>query len=122
MDDIQEDLEDESDIRKVETSEEDKSPEMQIEIDEEKAMEHGLTPGEIAQSVDDITRGQTATSIESESDGVFDVIVKYSDQDFDNEADLKKLSIPNNEGEYIDLQDLANIEIGRASCREREEV
>ena len=112
MDDIQEDLEDESDIRKVETSEEDKSPEMQIEIDEEKAMEHGLTPGEIAQSVDDITRGQTATSIESESDGVFDVIVKYSDQDFDNEADLKKLSIPNNEGEYIDLQDLANIEEG----------
>src|SRR5699024_558089 len=96
----QEDLEDESDIRKVETSEEDKSPEMQIEIDEEKAMEHGLTPGEIAQSVDDITRGQTATSIESESDGVFDVIVQYSAQDFDNE------------GEYIDLQDLANIEEG----------
>src|SRR5699024_11023544 len=26
-----------------------------------------------------------------------------------NEADLKKLSIPNNEGEYIDLQDLSNI-------------
>src|SRR5699024_12525364 len=98
---IQEDLEDESDIRKVETSEEDKSPERQIEIDEEKAIEHGLTPGEIAQSVDDITRGQTATSIESESDGVFDVIVRYSDQDSDHEADLTRLSIPNNEGAYM---------------------
>src|SRR5699024_11060506 len=57
MDDIQEDLEDESEIRKVETSEEDKSPEMQIEIDEKKQMEHGLTHEEIAKSVDDIKRG-----------------------------------------------------------------
>src|SRR5699024_6987566 len=125
MDDIQEDLEDESDIRKVETSEEDKSQEMQIEIDEEKAMEHGLTHGEIvkseadkgtetqvendeekaiehgvaqgkiSQSVDDITGRQTDASIESEIDCVSDDIIKSSDQDFDNEADLKNLSIPN---------------------------
>lgn len=109
---IQEDLEDETDVREVETSEEDRSPEMQVQIDEKKARSHGLTPGEIAGTVDNITRGQTATSIQSESDGTFDVVVKYRDKDFDNEKDLKNLSIPNNDGDYIALKDLADIEEG----------
>src|SRR5699024_2553030 len=110
--DIKKDLEDESDIREVVTSKEERAPEIQIDIDEEKALEHGFSPAEIAQQVDNVTRGQTATSIESESNGTFDVIVKYQDKDFETEKDLENLEIPNSEGDYTTLKDLASIDNG----------
>lgn len=110
--DVKKDLEDESDIREVVTSKEERAPEIQIDIDEEKALEHGFSPAEIAQQVDNVTRGQTATSIESESNGTFDVIVKYQDKDFETEKDLENLEIPNSEGDYTTLKDLASIDNG----------
>src|SRR5699024_11022226 len=59
-DDIQDDLEDENTVREVTTSEEERAPEMQINLDDKKVRDHGLTPGEVAQTVDHVTRGETA--------------------------------------------------------------
>src|SRR5699024_6104704 len=50
-DDIQDDLEDENTVREVTTSEEERAPEMQINLDDKKVRDHGLTPGEVAQTV-----------------------------------------------------------------------
>lgn len=109
---VQADLEDEKDIREVTTSLGDRSPEMQVLIKEKEARQHGLTPGEIAQTVSNVTRGQTVTSIQSENSEIFDVVVKYSDEDLESKQDLENLSIPKHDGSYVMLKDVATIEEG----------
>ncbi|HLQ95854.1 MAG TPA: efflux RND transporter permease subunit [Pseudogracilibacillus sp.] len=111
-DDIQDDLEDENTVREVTTSEEERAPEMQIDLDDDKVRDHGLTPGEVAQTVDHVTRGETATTIQSEDDDTFEVVVKYDDEHFDKKDNLDDLLIPNSDGDYIALKDLADLDEG----------
>ncbi|RSL29869.1 efflux RND transporter permease subunit [Salibacterium salarium] len=112
VDTIREDLESESDVREVETSDEEQAPEMQVRIDEDAARDNGFVPAQIAQTVDNITRGQTATSIQTDSNDTYDVVVQYSEESLQDKQDLEELLIPNEEGNYISLDDLARIEEG----------
>ena len=45
--------------------------EIQIEVDRDKASAKGLTPYQIAQTVNSVTRGSFATQIIGENDAVF---------------------------------------------------
>lgn len=109
---LQADLEDEKDIREVETSLGERSPEMQVLINEKEAQKHGLTPGEIAQIVSNVTRGETVTSIQSEDSKILDVVVKYADEDLANKEDLENLMIPKHDSSHVSLKHVATIEEG----------
>ncbi|MFB4164425.1 efflux RND transporter permease subunit [Alteribacillus sp. JSM 102045] len=109
---IEEDLNDEDEVREVETSADERAPEMQVRVDQDAARDYGLVPAQIADTVHNITRGETATSIQTDSNENYDVIVKYSEDSLENQEDLENLLIPNDEGEYIPLDDLAVIEEG----------
>ncbi|RSL34951.1 efflux RND transporter permease subunit [Salibacterium salarium] len=109
---IRQDLQDETDVREVETSDEKQAPEMQVRIDEDAARDNGLAPAQIAETVDNITRGQTATSLQTDSDDNYDVVVQYSKESLQDTEDLENLLIPNEQGDYVALDDLAVVEEG----------
>ncbi|WP_026701323.1 efflux RND transporter permease subunit [Salibacterium aidingense] len=112
VEEIKGDLEDESDVRGVETSDEERAPEMQVRIDEDAARDNGFAPAQIARTVDNITRGETAASIQTENNETHDVVVQYSEESLQNTEDLRNLLVSNDQGDYVALDDLAVIEEG----------
>ncbi|MER2089315.1 MAG: efflux RND transporter permease subunit [Sporosarcina sp.] len=85
--------------------------EIQIEVDPEKASANGLAPYQIAQTVNNVTRGSLATQIIGKHDDVFGVNVKY-DKKFRNSMDrLKNLKLRTPAGNFISLREVAKIDI-----------
>ncbi|MFB5661799.1 efflux RND transporter permease subunit [Alteribacillus sp. HJP-4] len=109
---IQDDLNDESFVREIDLSSEEQAPEMQVNIDTEAARDNGLTPAQISQTVEDVTRGTTATTINTEDGNTYEVNVQYNEESTEDQEDLENLQIPNAEGEYIALSELADVEEG----------
>ena len=54
--------------------------EIQMPVDREKAIDKGLVPYQLAQTVNNITRGALATQIISEDNEVFSVLVEYDEK------------------------------------------
>ncbi|SDH82455.1 hydrophobic/amphiphilic exporter-1, HAE1 family [Alteribacillus persepolensis] len=107
---VEEELNNERYVRSVETSMEERAPELQVRIDEEAARNNGFAPAQVAETVHQVTRGETATSIQTDSNENYDVVVQYSDESLADKEDLETLLIPNDEGEYIELNDLAVVD------------
>ena len=85
--------------------------EVQMTVKREAATEYGIAPYQIAQTVNNVTRGVHASQITSENNEVYDVYVKY-DEVYRNSVDqLKQLKIRTPAGQFVDLQDVANIEV-----------
>ncbi|PZX08152.1 HAE1 family hydrophobic/amphiphilic exporter-1 [Psychrobacillus insolitus] len=85
--------------------------EIQMSVKKEAAIDFGLTPAQIAQTVNNATRGVFATQIISEEDNVYGVNVKYDEVSRQNIEQLKQLKLRTPYGQYIDLQDVATIEV-----------
>jgi hydrophobic/amphiphilic exporter-1 (mainly G- bacteria), HAE1 family len=85
--------------------------EIQITVDREKASNKGLVPYQLAQSVNNITRGAFATQIISEENEVFSVLVQYDEKYRDSIDKLRKLKIRNQTGEFVQLGDVAAIDV-----------
>ena len=85
--------------------------EIQITVDREKATDKGLVPYQLAQTVNNITRGAFATQIISEENEVFSVLVEYDEKYRDSIDKLRKLKIRNQIGEFVALGDVATVEI-----------
>ena len=76
-----------------------------------KPLKKDLAPYQIAQTVNNVTRGSLATQIIGENDEVFAVYVKY-DEKFRNSMDqLKKLKLRTPAGTFVTLGEVAKIEI-----------
>ncbi|KAA0966689.1 efflux RND transporter permease subunit [Sporosarcina sp. ANT_H38] len=85
--------------------------EIQIEVDRDKASGKGLVPYQIAQTVNNVTRGSLATQIIGKNEEVFAVYVKY-DEKFHNSIDkLKKLKLRTPTGTFVRLDEVATIDI-----------
>ncbi|MDI2589625.1 efflux RND transporter permease subunit [Psychrobacillus sp. NEAU-3TGS] len=85
--------------------------EVQITVKREAALEYGFAPVQIAQTVNNVTRGAFATQIISEQEDVYGVYVQY-DEAFKNSVDqLKQLKLRTPSGLYITLQDVADVKI-----------
>ncbi|WP_342512848.1 efflux RND transporter permease subunit [Sporosarcina sp. FSL K6-1522] len=85
--------------------------EIQIEVDRDKATGQGLAPYQIAQTVNNVTRGSFATQMISEQNEVFSVYVKYDEQ-FRNSIDqLRNLRLRTSLGTFVTLDEVANIDI-----------
>ena len=76
-------------------------------VKREAATDFGLAPAQIAQTVNNATRGVFATQIISEEDNVYGVNVKYDEVSRQNIEQLKQLKLRTPSGQYIDLQDVA---------------
>lgn len=109
---IVEKLEEENIIRDVQASIEETSTELQVVIDKGAAQQEGLVPAQIAETVNQITNGQTATTIQTEDQEIYEVIVRYHDETLESQENFERVSIQNQDGEYIVLSDVAKIEEG----------
>lgn len=85
--------------------------EIQITVDREAAVEHGLAPAQIAQSVNNITRGVQAAQVIAENDDVLSVFVEYEEAERDSVEKLRTLSLRTPSGQFVELQELAAVEI-----------
>ncbi len=109
--DLNKELEGLSEVQELSNSLLDTVEEIRIEVDREKAFEYGLAPYQIAQTVTDITRGQFATQIIGEDDEVLGVTVQYEERFRDSMDQLKKLKLRTQEGTFVELGDVAKVEI-----------
>ncbi|WP_313891472.1 efflux RND transporter permease subunit [Psychrobacillus sp.] len=87
--------------------------EVQMTVNREAATELGLAPVQIAQTINNVTRGVFATQIISEQEDVYGVYVKYDEVYRDSVEQLKKLKIRTPSGQYIELQEVADIEVAK---------
>ena len=87
--------------------------EIQVTINREAATEQGLAPAQIAQTVNNITRGELATQVLAEDDEVLNVYVEFDEEYKDSYEKLQALKLRTPSGEFVELQSLADIEIAQ---------
>lgn len=87
--------------------------EIQMTIDREAATEYGMAPVQIAQTVNNITRGVQATQLITEQDEVLGVFVEIDEEYRDSFDNLQSLSLRTPSGTFVELQELADIEIAQ---------
>ena len=108
---LQQDLEGLDGVVKVSNDLSTKMEEVQITVNREKAIEYGIAPAQIAQTVNNMTRGVLTSQIIDESEKVLGVYVKYDEMYRSNMEQLKQLKLRTPSGQYIALQEVANINI-----------
>ncbi|WP_074033901.1 efflux RND transporter permease subunit [Bacillus massilinigeriensis] len=97
------------DVNELSTDRMDEVEEVQININREKTLAQGLLPAQIAQVVNDVTRGSMATQLVDENGSVNGVIVEYDKKVTENIDGLKGLQIKKSDGSYIPLEAVADI-------------
>jgi len=85
--------------------------EIQIEVNPEKAADKGLAPYQIAQTVNDITRGSLATQIIGKNEEVYGVYVKYDKKFRDSIDRLKNIKMRTPSGTFVSLGEVAEIKV-----------
>ncbi|MTD30422.1 efflux RND transporter permease subunit [Planomicrobium sp. YIM 101495] len=108
---IDKELRDLSGVTELTSDREETLQEIQITVDQEAAVEQGLAPVQIAQSVNNITRGVQAAQVIAENDDVLSVFVEYEEAERDSVEKLRTLSLRTPSGQFVELQDLAAVEI-----------
>lgn len=87
--------------------------EIQMTIDREAATENNLAPAQIAQTVNNITRGVLATQVIDEQDEVLSVFVSYDEEQRNSVDSLRELTLRTPSGAFVELQELADIEVAQ---------
>ncbi|CAM3915573.1 efflux RND transporter permease subunit [Alkalicoccus chagannorensis] len=105
-------LEDEADIRQVDSSEDDTAPELQVTVDRDEAGEVGLTPAQVGMAVNDATSGLPAITLETEDNGTTNVLVLYPDDVLSSVNDFGSILIPGAEGDFVELSSISDVEEG----------
>lgn len=100
-------------VTKLSTSEKDTVEEIQITVDRNKALEEGLAPAQIANAVNDVTRGVQATQIIDDQSEVYSVFVEYDEKVTRDLDKLKTLLIKKPDGTYSELKDVADVKVGK---------
>ncbi|MFD1862293.1 efflux RND transporter permease subunit [Planococcus chinensis] len=87
--------------------------EIQLRVDREAATENGLPPAQIAQTVNNLTRGVLTTQVLTEEDEVLTVFTELDLVFRDNVDKLRVLQLRTPSGGFVELQDLAEIEVSQ---------
>ena len=106
---IIEELEADGSIDGVASSREDMVEEMQIRVDRDAARENGLQPAQIGQALYEASNGVEASTVEANND-YLSINVKYPDTYLDSVSNFETLEIPNAEGEYVPISEVAELE------------
>lgn len=84
--------------------------EIQVTVDREGALKHGLLPAQIAMIVNDVTRGTKAIQMVSEKGEIQGVFVEYDREITSNLEHLKGLLVKKPNGSYVRLDEVSTIE------------
>ena len=106
---IIEELEADDKIEGVSSSREDMVTEMQINVDRAAARENGLQPAQIGQAIYEASNGVKASTVEADND-FLSINVKYPDTFLDSVSNFESMEIPNAEGEYVQISEVAELE------------
>ncbi len=107
-DTIAEELKARKDVTKVHTTLENAAPVIKIHVDPIQATAEGLTPMQVAGSVNQMLGGTTATTLEVEGNDI-DVKVEYPAEDYDTIDEVEGIMLMNASGASIALNDIAEI-------------
>lgn len=102
-------LEADDEIESVASSREDMVEEMQIRVDRDSARENGLQPAQIGQALYEASNGVEASTVEANND-YLSINVKYPDEYLDSVSNFESIEIPNAEGDYIAISEVAELE------------
>lgn len=108
---IQEKLKTIDSITEVTTDLDATKEEIQIEINKDTALKYGVLPAQIAQTINTMTRGAFTTQIIAEDGEVLGVYTGFGRAYRENVNALKMMKIRTNAGVFVELQELATIEI-----------
>lgn len=85
--------------------------EIQIEVNRDEALQYGLLPAQIAQTVNMMTRGAFTTQIIAEDGEVLGVYTGFGKAYREDVEALKTMKLRTNAGVFVELQQLASVEI-----------
>jgi len=88
------------------------APELQIEVDREKASLMGITAGMVADTVDASFLGRDASRFR-ESGDEYDINVRFSPADRASYQDVRDITITSPRGFQVNLNDIARIKAGK---------
>ncbi|MBK3495350.1 efflux RND transporter permease subunit [Viridibacillus sp. YIM B01967] len=122
--DIQKKIEGISDITEVENDLINTIEEVQVNVKKKKAAQLGFVPTQIAQTVQQMTKGVTATQILTNQNEVQSVVVNYGDAYKNSIKQLNKLQLRSATGEFVELQEVADVRVmkGPVSIRRTDQV
>ena len=110
VDQVSKKLADVNHVQDITNSEQNTIEEIEIQVDRDKAEKNGITPYEIADAINNITRGQIAAQIIGEEDEIIEVNVQYEEQYRKRIDDLKAIKLRTQSGNMIALSKVATIE------------
>jgi HAE1 family hydrophobic/amphiphilic exporter-1 len=96
------------------------APQLQIEIDRDRAYNFGLSLSSIASEIRAAMDGETATTM-SHGNRLIDVLVRLRDEDRQGLPNLDAISVMNRNGTRVSLSNVARISEGRAPSSIRHE-
>lgn len=99
------------DVTELTSDREETIDELQMVINKESATEYGLAPVQIAQAVNNATRGVLASQLLAENDEVYSVYVEFDDEYKNSVEKLRTLKLRTPAGKFVELQKLADISI-----------
>ncbi|NLI69324.1 MAG: efflux RND transporter permease subunit [Firmicutes bacterium] len=88
---------------------EENRPEIHINIDQEKALENGITTFQIAMAIRQAIQGVTVTNLEID-DNLYSLIVGYKEDELSTTEELEKISVQTMTGSHVRLEDVATLE------------
>ena len=98
------------DVNELTTDLMEKVDEIQVTVNREAALRHGLLPAQIAMIVNDVTRGMKATQMVTEKGDIYSVFVEYDREITSNLEQLKGLLIKKPDGSYVRLNEVTTID------------
>lgn len=113
VDKISEELRDLEGVTELTNDRDEMIDEIQMTINKGAATENGMAPVQIAQTVNNITRGELASQVLTENDDVLSVFVESDDDYKDSVEKLKALKLRTPSGQFVELQELAEVEIAQ---------
>jgi HAE1 family hydrophobic/amphiphilic exporter-1 len=103
-------------IRDLEISLKRGRPELQINIDREKASKMGLSVGQVARAVKTALLGEVATRYRVHGDE-YDIRVKFREEDRQSLSDIRHIGIASPFGFHVPLYQVARMEYGEGPVR-----
>ncbi len=94
----------------------DTAPQVSVDIDRDRALELGIRPGTIADTISAVTQGLTATSVYLNGEEV-DLVLKVGGQPVNDQGDLERVFARTDEGSIIPLSSVASfaVELAQSS-------
>ncbi|MFJ7918137.1 efflux RND transporter permease subunit [Lysinibacillus fusiformis] len=108
---VQQELQTIEEVTKVSTDLDNTVQEIQIEVIRENAKDYGFVPAQIAQSVNQMTRGQLTTQLIAEDGAVLPVYTGFGQTFNDSVDSLKAMQLRSPAGLFVKLEDVATVSI-----------